>query len=84
MRRVLHPLSILVAVIVGVLLLLIALPLDKNKAREIGERVSAMYFAPPAHAAPPAAPVTGNGPTGYFPDQFVVKRWDESPLPPQF
>jgi|SRR5215831_4178761 len=27
---------------------------------------------------------SGNGPTGYFPDGFVVKRWDESPLPPQF
>ncbi len=37
-----------------------------------------------AKGAVVSAATFGNEPTVYFPDQFTVKHWDDSPLPSQF
>ena len=42
------------------------------------ERVAVAASMPSAEAAHASAP------TDYFPAQFVVKHWDESPMPEQF
>jgi hypothetical protein len=67
--------------ILGVLFLISATP------GRVHEAVVAPVSASTMTTATPVAKVQkqpGNRPTGYFPDQFKVEQWDESPLPPQF
>lgn len=63
---------------------LVAMPATCTRFGDLSESRVAKSAVTPAAAVSSAGPEFGNGPTGYFPDQFVVKHWDESPLPPQF
>ena len=67
--------AIAVLAVLGLLALFISPIVD-----EFVGAAAAMSSATPTHAASTRAQY-GNGATGYFPDEFVVRNWDESPLP---
>ncbi len=75
---------IVLAAILAVLFLLAATPRLIGPANEIAGVAASMSGATPTQAASSPAAPADNGPTGYFPDRFQVKQWDERPAPEQF
>ncbi len=75
---------LLVAAIVGVLCLLTTMPRLIGPTNELAGVAASLSGAAPTQAASGAGASYDNGPTGYFPDRFTVKRWDERPAPEQF
>lgn len=71
-RGAVRPLGALAGAAVVVALLALALLMSRSEP-----------FVPPA-AAGTAVELTGNGPTGYFPDTFAPVRGEIQPLPPTF
>jgi len=68
----------------GLFFLLVALPAVIGSVDDLAGIAAATSDAVPADTPPSDAISYGNGPTGYFPDQFTVEHGDDSPLPPQF
>ncbi len=75
---------VLIAAILGTVLLLAAISGLIEPANRLAGVAASVSGALPTQAASRAEAPYSNGPTGYFPDQFVVKRWDERPAPEQF
>ncbi len=67
----------------GLLLLVTALGLGERLI-DVDAVTASVSGAAPAQAAPSAGAQQATEPLDYFPARFVVERWAERPLPPQF